>query len=61
MGSLAGVWSELLSRIACPRCKAQLEAGGAPVSLRCTGCGRNYPIVDGIPILLIERAMKSSG
>jgi len=29
--------------------------GGGSV-IRCSGCGRRYPIVDGIPILLAPRA-----
>jgi uncharacterized protein YbaR (Trm112 family) len=25
----------------------------------CAGCGRAYPIVDGIPVLIVERAASS--
>jgi uncharacterized protein YbaR (Trm112 family) len=32
-----------------------------PVSLRCTGCGNDYPVIDGIPILLTERATQREG
>jgi uncharacterized protein len=46
---------DLLDLIACPSCRAKLLAVEA-VSLRCTVCARVYPIEDGIPILLIERA-----
>ena len=44
----------LLEILACPACKE-------PVALKedkivCTGCGKRYPIRDGIPIRLIEEA-----
>lgn len=58
MVNSAGVSSELLQLIVCPAC----HGGLAPeaVSLRCTGCGRKYPIVDGIPVLIAEPA-KTTG
>jgi hypothetical protein len=40
--------------IACPACHQPLAATGN--ALRCTACGRLYPIEDGLPILLIDRA-----
>jgi uncharacterized protein YbaR (Trm112 family) len=60
MGNLADVLPYLLRRIVCPDCRASLIAqteASAPVSLRCTGCGRNYPVIDGIPILLAAQAV----
>jgi len=50
---------ELLRLIVCPACRAMFETPSDPaaaVVLRCTGCGNTYPIVDGIPILIIDRA-----
>ncbi len=43
-------WSEDL---ACPVCYAQLRFEAAVV---CIGCGRTYPVVDGIPVLIPQRA-----
>jgi uncharacterized protein YbaR (Trm112 family) len=43
-----------LERLVCPVCRQNLRAGEA--SVVCTGCLRRYPIVDGIPVLLAERA-----
>jgi uncharacterized protein YbaR (Trm112 family) len=43
----------LLDILACPICKAdviQFESS----SLRCTGCGRVFPIHDGIPNMMPE-------
>jgi uncharacterized protein len=41
-------------QLACPACLKglRLDAG----KMVCTGCGRRYPVVDGIPVLILERA-----
>ena len=49
---------KLLELLACPACHAALQLEGA--RLVCTGCGRRYPIRDGIPILLVEEAEAAS-
>jgi uncharacterized protein YbaR (Trm112 family) len=40
--------------VVCPVCRhtLQLEA----LAVRCLGCGRRYSIVDGIPVLIADRA-----
>lgn len=47
---------ELLDILACPACddrpKVTIESDG----LCCAKCGRLYPIENGIPIMLIDRA-----
>jgi uncharacterized protein YbaR (Trm112 family) len=43
-----------LDRLACPVCHQKLRAGDNAVI--CTGCSRRYPVVDGIPVLLANRA-----
>ena len=40
--------------LACPVCFASLRFTEAAVI--CTGCGRIYPVVDGIPVLIPQRA-----
>jgi hypothetical protein len=47
---------ELLEMVACPVCfsKVDLDQGGN--ALRCRGCGRAYPVEDGIPIMIAQRA-----
>jgi uncharacterized protein YbaR (Trm112 family) len=45
---------DLLAQLACPACNGELRLEDA--RLRCTDCSRAYPIVDGIPVMIIERA-----
>lgn len=44
----------LVSRLACPACLGDLRLEEA--RLVCAGCERGYPIVDGIPVLIADRA-----
>ena len=51
----------LMEILACPSDDhAPLRAGTpddpAADVLTCTSCGRSYPVVDGIPVLLLEEA-----
>lgn len=45
---------KLLEILACPACKEPIELREEKIV--CTGCGKRYPIRDGIPIMLIEEA-----
>ncbi len=45
---------KLLEILACPECKAKVEPEGD--RLLCLHCGRRYPIVDDIPVMLLEEA-----
>jgi uncharacterized protein YbaR (Trm112 family) len=47
----------LLAQLACPACFGDLRLEGA--HLVCIACHRAYPIVGGIPVLIIERAEPS--
>jgi hypothetical protein len=44
----------VLDRLACPACLGNLRLEEA--RLVCAACGRAYPIVDGIPVLMADRA-----
>jgi uncharacterized protein YbaR (Trm112 family) len=46
--------TSVLDQLACPACLGALCLDGA--RLVCAGCGRIYPIVGGIPVLIAERA-----
>lgn len=46
---------ELLEILACPKCHTKIEFQ-EPAELHCPTCKVTYPIVDGIPVMLIEEA-----
>lgn len=52
--SASTLTAEVVRLLACPVCRQPLSLETA--ALRCTGCHRRYPIIDGIPILLADRA-----
>ncbi len=43
----------VVDQLACPACMGELRLDEG--KLVCAGCGRNYPIADGIPVLIAER------
>lgn len=47
---------ELLDILVCPACKTKVVLEDD--LLVCSGCGRRYPIRDGIPVMLIEEGDK---
>lgn len=44
----------VIEMLACPACRVSLLLQGT--SVFCSACGRSYPVVDGIPVLIAERA-----
>ena len=46
---------QLLELLRCPACRSRLRLAEGESSLACTGCDRTYPIVDGIPVVMVER------
>jgi uncharacterized protein len=49
---------ELLAILACPRCKGDVEPTGEGSFLVCPACRLKYPVCDGIPLMLIEEAVR---
>lgn len=47
---------ELLDILACPQCKGPLRPVDEPEGLVCDNCRLRYPIVDDIPVMLIDEA-----
>ena len=47
----------VVEQVACPACMGALRLDEG--RLICAGCGRIYPIVDGIPVLIADQASNS--
>ncbi len=50
---------ELLAIRHCPSCRGTLPERPTPPALVCSKCGLQYPVRDGIPVMLIEEATPS--
>jgi uncharacterized protein len=51
----------LLEILACPECKTGVTPSPDGRALVCGSCGRRYPVVDDIPVLLLEEASPPGG
>jgi len=52
------VSQELLDILVCPACKQPVKLAESQDGLRCGACGRVYPIVDDIPVMLVDKAKR---
>ena len=50
------VSQELLDILACPKCKQPVKINAAGTGLTCDHCNLEYPIMDDIPVMLIDEA-----
>ena len=48
--------SKLLEILICPDCQEPVRELDQDRGLECTGCGRIYPVRDGIPVMLVEES-----
>jgi len=48
--------TRLLEILACPGCRGEVRVVAGETGLECVGCGRIYPVRDGIPVMLVEEA-----
>jgi uncharacterized protein len=55
------VSQELLDILACPVCIKSVHLTPDQKGLKCEQCHRVYPIVDDIPVMLIEEAIIQEG
>lgn len=53
-----GLDPELLEILVCPACRSDVEYKERRQLIICTGCGLQYPVRDGIPVMLIDEATK---
>jgi uncharacterized protein YbaR (Trm112 family) len=56
LGEAMPVSPELLEILACPVCIKSVHLTADGKGLKCEQCKRVYPIVDDIPVMLIEEA-----
>ncbi|EPR41244.1 UPF0434 protein ycaR [Desulfovibrio sp. X2] len=49
--------TELLSILVCPKCKGDIELTPEQDGLICKACNVAYPVVDEIPVMLVEEAI----
>lgn len=52
------VSQELLDILACPKCKQPVKLNEASDGLVCEACRLEYPVMDDIPVMLIDEARK---
>lgn len=52
-----GIFAEILSVLACPKCKSDLTLAGDEASFICETCRVAFPIRDGVPTMLLEESM----
>ncbi len=48
---------ELLDILVCPKCKGAISLTAEEDGLLCAPCGLAYPVLDEIPVMLVEEAI----
>ena len=54
------IHSDLLTILACPKCKGALTVVDAEAGLYCPPCAIVFPVRDDIPIMLVEEAVSKA-
>lgn len=49
----------LMEILVCPACRSSLDHKERRHVLVCTGCGLQFPVRDGIPVMLVDEATPS--
>ncbi|MFN0100305.1 MAG: Trm112 family protein [Gemmatimonadaceae bacterium] len=55
-GSIVSIPVAIREVLACPRCRGALTDRADGTALECARCALAYPIRDGIPVMLVDRA-----
>jgi uncharacterized protein YbaR (Trm112 family) len=63
---VVGLDPQLMEILACPCPQHGKLHGGTAVdpeadALTCTACGRSFPVIDGIPVMLLTEALPGTG
>ena len=48
--------TKLLDILACPECRGDVEYDAKNEKLTCVECGKQYSVIDGIPVMLKEES-----
>jgi hypothetical protein len=48
----------LIELLVCPACHAAIEYKDRRNLIICTGCGLQYPVRDGIPVMIVDEATR---
>lgn len=52
--------NELMAILACPKCKHAVRQQEQPPAVVCDKCQLSYPVLDGIPVMLVDEAKPAS-
>lgn len=52
-------WNNVIDILTCPQCKQSNSLHSEEIQLVCSACNTRYPIIDGIPNLVIDPALKT--
>lgn len=50
---------ELLEILVCPSCKEPVKLTSEQTGLRCDRCNLVFPIIDDIPVMLVDKAIRN--
>ena len=56
VSTMATIDDKLLEILVCPKCKAKVILQGEALACTSSSCGLLYPIENGIPVMLIDKA-----
>ena len=51
---------DFLDILACPKCKSSVRSEGKAIVCTNKDCGLEYPVRDGIPVMLVDEATEPS-
>jgi len=50
---------KLLEILVCPKCKNKVSLDESGLTILCSKCGTKYPVIDDIPVMLIDEAKRT--
>lgn len=53
--------NDLIEILVCPKCKGKLKRPANADGYHCSACALLFPIVEGVPVFLLDEALPFSG